>query len=302
MMKMPAKGLSEDEVFDKLTHFADGDMPWREGKTLAYIYDGGADVERVAKRAYTQYLTENALDPTVYPSLARMERELIGITASMLGGDENVVGNFTSGGTESILLAVKTARDWARAVKKIEQPEIVLPVTAHAAFHKGADYFGLKKVLVPVDPVTFRAVPAEIEKAITPNTALIVTSAISYAHGVVDPVRDIAPIALKHNVLFHVDNAIGGFILQYFRRLGQPIPEFDFCRAGRDIDFDGLAQIWLLPQGRGRHPLSQQGFAPLSDLHLCGLDGLHDHQSHHAVGEIRRAGGGRLGGDQFRRR
>ncbi len=77
MMKLPSKGLGEDEVFDKLTHFADGDMPWRAGKTLAYIYDGGADVERVAKRAYTQYLTENALDPTVYPSLARMERELI---------------------------------------------------------------------------------------------------------------------------------------------------------------------------------------------------------------------------------
>ncbi len=112
-MNIRAKGLPEDELFDKLTHFADRDMPWREGKTLAYIYDGGADVERVAKRAYMQYLTENALDPTVYPSLARMERDLIGIGASLLGGDENVVGNFTSGGTESCMLAVKTARDWA---------------------------------------------------------------------------------------------------------------------------------------------------------------------------------------------
>jgi len=232
MHKMPAKGLSEDELFDKLTHFADRDIPWREGKTLAYIYDGGADVERVAKRAYMQYLTENALDPTVYPSLARMERELIAIAASMQGGDENVVGNFTSGGTESCMLAVKTARDWARATKKIAAPEIVLPVTAHAAFHKGADYFGLEKVLVPVDPETFRAIPEEIEKAITPSTALIVASAVSYAHGVVDPVEQIAPIAQKHDVLFHVDNCIGGFILQYFRRLGEPIPAFDFSVPG----------------------------------------------------------------------
>ena len=116
--------------------------------------------------------------------------------------------------------------------KGIAEPEIILPVTAHAAFHKGADYFGLKKVLVPVDPDTFRAVPEEIEKAITPNTAQIVTSAVSYAHGVVDPIAEIAPIALRHNVLLHVDNAIGGFILQYFRRLGQPIPDFDFSVPG----------------------------------------------------------------------
>lgn len=248
-MKIRAKGLPEDELFDTLTHFADRDMPWREGKTLAYIYDGGADVERVAKRAYMQYLTENALDPTVYPSLARMERDLIGIGAGLLGGDEHVVGNFTSGGTESCMLAVKTARDWGRAVKKITAPEIVLPVTAHAAFHKGADYFGLKKVLVPVDPVTFRAIPEEIEKAITPNTVQIVTSAISYAHGVVDPIGEIAPIALKHNVLLHVDNAIGGFILQYFRRLGQPIPDFDFSVPGvTSISMD-LHKYGYCPKG-----------------------------------------------------
>lgn len=232
MLQLPAKGLSEDEVFEKLTAFADRDMPWREGKTLAYIYDGGADVERVAKRAYMQYLTENALDPSVYPSLARMERELVAMAASMLGGDEDVVGNFTSGGTESCLLAVKTARDWARATKKIATPEIVLPVTAHAAFHKGADYFGLRKVLVPVDPVTFRASPSEIEKAIGPNTALIVASAVSYTHGVVDPVAEIGAVAQKHDVLFHVDNCIGSFILQYFRRLGEPVPEFDFSVPG----------------------------------------------------------------------
>ena len=145
MLKMPSKGMSEDQLFEKLTDFAKTDVPWRDGKTLAYIYDGGADVERVGKRAYMQYLTENALDPTVYPSLARMERELVSMGASHLGGDQDVVGNFTSGGTESCLLAVKTARDWARATKKIKAPEIVLPVTAHAAFHKGADYFGLKK-------------------------------------------------------------------------------------------------------------------------------------------------------------
>jgi glutamate/tyrosine decarboxylase-like PLP-dependent enzyme len=231
-MKLPAKGLPEDALFDRLTHFSDGDMPWRAGKTLAYIYDGGPDVERVAKRAYTQYLTENALDPGVYPSLPAMERELVAMAASMLGGDEEVVGNFTTGGTESILLAVKTARDWARQVKNIAEPEIILPVTAHAAFHKGAQYFDVKTVPVPVDPVNFRAVPEAIEKAITPNTAMIAASAPSYAHGVVDPIAEIGAIAQRSGLLFHVDNAIGAFILPYFRRLGRSIPDFDFAVPG----------------------------------------------------------------------
>src|SRR5271163_2368511 len=114
MRKMPDHGLSEDEVFEKLTGFAKSDVPWREGKTLAYIYDGGPDVERVAKRAYMQFLTENALDPTVYPSLARMERELIGFAATHLNGSGDVVRNFTSGGTESCMLAVEMARDYLR--------------------------------------------------------------------------------------------------------------------------------------------------------------------------------------------
>lgn len=233
MPRMPDKGLAETDLFARLDEFAKADLPWREGKTLAYIYDGGPDVERVAKRAYMQFLTENALDPTVYPSLARMERELMGYAAAHLGGDQAVVGNFTSGGTESCLLAVKTARDWLRAKKpEVKTPEIVLPVTAHAAFHKGADYFGLKKVLVPVDAKSFKAIPAEIEKAITPDTALVVGSAVSYAHGVVDPIAAIGAIAQSRDVLFHVDGCIGGFILPYFRKLGADVPAFDFSVPG----------------------------------------------------------------------
>lgn len=233
MHRMPDKGLPEDQLFARLTEFGKSDVPWREGKTLAYIFDAGPDVERVAKRAYMQYLTENALDPTVYPSLARMEREMVGYAASHLGGNEDVVGNFTSGGTESILLAVKTARDWLRAKKPdVRDPEIVLPVSAHAAFHKAAEYFGLKKVILPVDPATFKAVPAEYEKSITPNTALLVASAVSYAQGVIDPVPEIGAIALKHDLLLHVDGCIGGFILPYFRRLGAPVTPFDFSVPG----------------------------------------------------------------------
>lgn len=231
-MPIPPKGLTADAIKERLEAFGGRDLPWREGKTLAYIYDPGADVEAIQKWAYMRYLTENALDPTVYPSMMLIENELSEMARLHLGGVEGVVGNFTSGGTESCMLAVKTARDWARKVKGIAQPEIILPVTAHAAFHKGAHYCDMKRVLVPVDPKTYKADPAAIEKAITPSTAMIVVSAVSYAHGVLDPVPEIAAIAQKHGVLCHVDGCIGGFLLPYFKRLGAKLAEFDFRVPG----------------------------------------------------------------------
>lgn len=232
-MKIPAHGKSKDQIKTELEAFSGRDLSWRDGKTLAYIYDGGADVEEIAKWAYMRYLTENGLDPTVYPSMMLIENELSAMAAAHLGGVPGVVGSFTSGGTESCMLAVKTARDYARAVKPhIKEPELVLPVTAHAAFHKACHYMDVKKVLVPVDTKTFKALPEAVEKAITPNTIQIVASAVSYAHGVLDPIEPIAAIAKKHNVLFHVDGCIGGFLLPYFKRLGAPLGEFDFRVPG----------------------------------------------------------------------
>lgn len=233
MIRIPETGLAEDEVFRRLTEFGRTDVPWRDGRTFAYIYDAGPEVERVAKRAYMQYLTENALDPTAYPSLRRMENELVAMAAAHLGGDANVVGNFTTGGTESIILAVKAARDRLRARRpEIAQPEIVLPVTAHAAFHKAADYLGLRKIVVPVDRTTFKAVPAAIADVLSDRTALVVASAVSYAFGVLDPVEEIAALTRPRDIPFHVDGCIGGFVLPYFRRLGAPVPPFDFAVPG----------------------------------------------------------------------
>ncbi|GIW41782.1 MAG: aspartate aminotransferase family protein [Candidatus Binatia bacterium] len=228
-MKLPEKGLSPEEILRRLETYRSDDMPWREGRTWAYIYDPGREAEEVIHRAYTMYLTENALDPTVFPSTLRLENEVIGIAAEHLGGDDQVVGNFTSGGTESILLAVKAARDYARKTRPgIERPEMVLPVTAHAAFQKAGHYLGVEPVLVPVDPVSFRADVEAIRRAITPRTILLVGSAVSYAHGVVDPIPEIAALARERAIWLHVDACMGGFLLPYFRRLGAEFPDFDF--------------------------------------------------------------------------
>jgi glutamate/tyrosine decarboxylase-like PLP-dependent enzyme len=220
-------------VIETLERFRAGDMPWRDGRTWAYVYDPGPEAEEVIKQAFTMYLSENALDPTVFPSTLRMENELIAMAAAHLSGDEHVVGNFTSGGTESIILAVKTARDRARALQpQIREPEIVLPTTAHAAFHKAAHYLDVKVVLADVDPKTFKADVEKVRAAITPNTILLVGSAVSYAHGVVDPIEELGQLALEKNLLLHVDGCMGGFLLPYLRRAGAPVPRFEFDVPG----------------------------------------------------------------------
>lgn len=232
-MPMPIRGRSEAQIAADLDAAAHRDMNWRAGGTFAYTYHGGDDVERVAKHAYMRFLTENGLDPTAYPSLVKFENDLIEFARSHLSGDEGVVGNFTSGGTESCLLAVKTARDYARATRpEITAPEVILPATAHAAFHKACHYFGLKPVIVPVDTKTFAAMPDAIASAIGARTILIVASAVSYAHGIMDPIPEIATLASSHGLLFHVDSCIGGFQLPFWRKLGRDAAPFDFSVPG----------------------------------------------------------------------
>jgi glutamate/tyrosine decarboxylase-like PLP-dependent enzyme len=232
-MRIPQRGLSKDEVFERLEAFRAGDVNWRSGRTWAYVYDPGREAEEVIKQAYTMYLSENALDPTVFPSVLRLETELVSLAAHHLNGDERVVGNFTSGGTESIMLAVKAARDYARARRPaVREPEIILPVTAHAAFQKACHYLAVKPVRVAVDTTTFTADPDAVRRAITPDTILLVGSAVSYAHGVVDPIAELGRLALEHGLLLHVDGCMGGFLLPYFRRLGVDVPLFDFSVPG----------------------------------------------------------------------
>jgi len=231
-MKISKKGLSKKELFKKLDERRAHDLNWQSGKVFGYVFDPGKEAMEIGKEVYTKFLTENALDFSVFPSLLNFETELVAIAAEHLNGDENVVGNFTSGGTESIILALKAARDYCRVHKpEIKDPEIILPITAHAAFHKAARYLNVKVVLTSVDD-SFRAIPAEMKKAITPNTILLVGSAPSYAHGVVDPIKEMGKLALENNLLLHTDACVGGFMLPYFKRLGESIPDFDFSVPG----------------------------------------------------------------------
>ncbi len=232
-MHIPATGMDADAILTTLRSFKAHDMDWQAGRVFAYVYQPDDAAAALVKDAYMLYLTENCLDPTTFPSTAKLESDVVRMVADLLQGDEQVVGNVTSGGTESILLAVKTARDWARVHRPhIAQPEMVLPRTAHAAFHKAAHYLGVRPVIVDFDPVTFQADMRAMAAAITPNTIVLVASAPSYSQGVIDPVSAIAALAQAHGLLCHVDACVGGIHLSFLRKLGHPVTPFDFSVPG----------------------------------------------------------------------
>lgn len=224
--------MSAESVLDRMKALRERDVRWQEGKTWSLVYHAGDEVTELLKQAYTLFFSENALNPMAFPSLKELEAEVVSMTASLLGGDEEVAGNMTSGGTESLLMAVKTARDWARATKPhIATPEMILPTTAHPAFEKAAHYFSVKPVHIPVG-ADFRADVAAARAALTPNTILIVGSAPSYPQGVIDPIPDLARLARDNGILCHVDACVGGFMLPFVRRLGYPVPDFDLGVPG----------------------------------------------------------------------
>ena len=249
-MKIPETSMSGAELAGLIEDYGSDDLPWHDGRTWGYVYDPGPEVEKVGKDAYMRFLANNALDFTIYPSALKFENELVAMAAAHAGGGEKAAGSFTSGGTESILLAVKTARDYYRFVRpEITAPEMILPVTGHAAFHKAARYFDVRVVPAEVDPATFRADPEAVRRAVTENTIMVVGSAPSYAHGVVDPMIELGQIAMAHDLWLHCDACVGGWLIPFFRRLGAEIPPCDLAVPGvRSLSMD-LHKYGYTPKG-----------------------------------------------------
>jgi len=247
--KLPETGMSQEEIFGYFKELKSGDLDWRDGRIMGYIYAPDEHVLDLARAAYMHFLIENPLDPTVFPSLLKLENDIVGIALDHLNAPETAAGNFTSGGTESILLAVKAARELARRERGIETPAMIMPVTAHAAFHKAAEYFDVEKIMVDVDPDSFRATREAFEEALTPETILLVASSPSYAHGVIDHIEDIGALAEENDLLLHIDACVGGWLLPYFERLGKDVPPFDFRVPGvTSISMD-LHKYGYVPKG-----------------------------------------------------
>jgi glutamate/tyrosine decarboxylase-like PLP-dependent enzyme len=185
--------------------------------------------------AYDLFFSENALNPLAFKSLMRLEHEVVRMAADLLHGGHETVGIMTSGGTESCLLAVKAYRDQARAGRRwVRKPQMIVGDTVHVAWEKGAEYFDVKPVHVPVDS-SFRLDPDEVRKRINRNTILIVVSAPDYPHGMIDPIdpiEEIGAIAAARGIPLHVDSCLGGFLLPFVEELGYPVPAFDFRVPG----------------------------------------------------------------------
>jgi glutamate/tyrosine decarboxylase-like PLP-dependent enzyme len=234
---LPADGLARAEVTRLVEQMAAAEeRTWQDGYASGAVYHGDPEHVAFLSDIYRTQSQSNPLHPDLWPSATKFEAEIVAMTASMLGADQAapgmpVAGTVSSGGTESILLAMKAYRDFARARRGIAEPEIVAPVTAHAAFDKAARFFDMRLVPVPVDS-EFRADPGALAAAVTERTAVVVGSAPTFPHGVIDPIPQIAALAADRGVGCHVDACLGGFILPWAERLGYPVPVFDFRLPG----------------------------------------------------------------------
>lgn len=247
-MAMPTTGRPADDVIAALEKKRHDDVRWEDGRTFGMVYDGGPEVREVAERAASLYLHENALNTFAFPSLREIQSEVVGWTADLLNGSESVAGFLTSGGTESILCAVKAARERARVERKVTAPEIVLAASAHAAFHKAAHLFGLTVRSVPVRDDWSADVDAMAD-VVGENTALVVGSAPQYPQGVMDDIPAIAALATSVGASCHVDACMGGFVLPFVERLGRPVAPWDFRVEGVTTISADIHKLGYAPKG-----------------------------------------------------
>ncbi len=241
-------GRPVDDVIAELVALRADDVRWKDGRTFGLVYDGGPSVHAVAEAAAQLFLHENALNTQAFPSLRRIQADTVGWTASLLHGDDLVAGFLTSGGTESILCGVLAARERAREERGITEPEIVLPESAHAAFHKAAHNFGLTVRKAPVKADWTADVEAMAE-LVGSDTALVVGSAPQYPQGVQDDIPAIAALAASVGANCHVDACMGGFVLPFAEMLGREVKPWDFRVEGVTTISADIHKLGYAPKG-----------------------------------------------------
>ncbi|KAI0929962.1 hypothetical protein AcW1_008774 [Taiwanofungus camphoratus] len=233
-LTLPQQGQSPEWIMEEMAKMdaeSEGHSDWQAGRISGAVYHGGEDLTRVILAAIQRYCLSNPLHPDVFPAVRKMEAEVVAMCLKMYNNPEGA-GTTTSGGTESIIMAVKTHRDWGRAVKGITEPEIVVPASAHAAFDKGAAYMNIKVHTIPVDPTTRQVDLKRVARAINANTIMIVGSAVNFPDGCQDDIVALGKLATKHHVGLHVDCCLGSFIMPFLEEAGFPVKPFDFRVEG----------------------------------------------------------------------
>lgn len=227
---LPTAGTAWPQLESRMREMALKDVKWRDGRTGMYVFNAGEDVERVKKAAYAMFSEENGLGPAAFPSLARMEREIVSHALSLLNAPQGADGTMTSGGTDSIVMCVKAARDYARSKGLKGQGNIVMPFTGHPAFDKAGMMMDLEVRRVPT--AEFLADVAAMEAAVDANTIMIVGSAPCFPFGLIDPIEALSAVAVRRGLWLHVDACVGGFLAPFVRMNGVELPAWDFSVAG----------------------------------------------------------------------
>ncbi len=258
MHAIPAKGRPWAELKTELETAKKDDFSWREGRMALYFYYLNEEVKQVQQEAYLAYWTENAMGQRAFPSMKKLETEVMEMGLSLMHAPKEAAATFTSGGTESIFLAVKTARDWARATKGITNPNMVIPRTGHPAFDRAAEYLNIKVVRVPTTRNDFRADVQEMERRIDGDTIMLLGSAPNYPYGVFDQIADIAALAQERGLWMHVDACVGGFLAPFVKQIGYDIPPFDFSIPGVTSISADLHKYGYAPKGASLMMLRDQ--------------------------------------------
>lgn len=273
--ELPRAGLGS-EVIVKMKNEKQNDVVW-QGKCSGTVYIGGTESEghfSLINEACSMFAHTNPLHLDVFQSVVRFEAEVVAMTAALLGSKVEasggqICGNMTSGGTESILLAVKSSRDYMKSKKGITKPEMIIPESAHSAYDKAAQYFNIKLWRVPVD-TEFKADVKAIRKFINRNTILIVGSAPGFPHGIIDPIVELGKLASSSGICLHVDFCLGGFVLPFACKLGYPIPPCDFSVKGVTSISADVHKYGLAPKGTSvvlyrNHEIRKHQFVAVSE-------------------------------------
>src|SRR5271168_3217813 len=229
--RLPEQGTDWPTLKARMLALAGADVRWREGKTAVYVFNAGAEVEQVQKEAYALFMSENGLGPAAFPSLKRMEEEVVGFGLGLLHGDDEANGVITSGGTDSITMALKAARDFARIDRGVKGPlNIVLPRSAHPAFDKACAVMEIEVRRTPLKDLL--ADPVTMAQAADASTVMIVGSAPCFPFGLIDPIAVLSELALARGLWLHVDACVGGYIAPFVRMNGGDVRPFDFELPG----------------------------------------------------------------------
>lgn len=245
---MRDEGRPADEILSELDETRGREPDVHGAHTFGLVYPTGRhDLERLADEVSDRYLFSNALNPLRFPEQARLMEEVVRGTGDLLHLPSQGGGSTTAGGTESIVMAMLVHRERARA-RGVERPTIVAPRSAHPAYAKAAHYFDMDMLQVPLAP-DYRADVAAAAELVDDRTAVVIASAFSYPHGVIDPVGELAALAQSVGAGCHVDACVGGMVLPFLERLGRDLPPWDFRVDGVTSMSCDLHKYGYVPKG-----------------------------------------------------